>query len=139
MLYVTKILENSNIKLDFLTHVTFCLNVVIPIVKFANGIERPVKAEKWVIRTGNGGQVTRTQLPLQLAWAISIHKSQVIQFQLLILSKYPSVFVTTLTLIFDLLKTVKVEMSSTSPETLLIIQCPKQNSGDGLTFQSWAK
>ncbi len=93
-----------------LTHVTFCLNVVIPIVKFANGIERPVKAEKWVIRTGNGGQVTRTQLPLQLAWAISIHKSQVIQFQLLILSKYPSVFVTTLTLIFDLLKTVEVDL-----------------------------
>ena len=51
-------------------------NTVVPIVKFSSGTERPVKAEKWVIKTGTGGQVTRTQLPLQLAWAISIHKSQ---------------------------------------------------------------
>ena len=48
-----------------------------PIVKFSNGLEKSVKAEKWVVRTGTGGQVTRIQVPLQLAWAISIHKSQV--------------------------------------------------------------
>lgn len=35
-----------------------------------------VKPEKWSIKTAGGLVVTRSQLPLKLAWAFSIHKSQ---------------------------------------------------------------
>ena len=33
--------------------------------------------EKWTVHVRGGGVVTRRQLPLKLAWAMSIHKSQV--------------------------------------------------------------
>ncbi|KAF2357505.1 DNA helicase Pif1-like [Trinorchestia longiramus] len=46
-----------------------------PVVKFACGVRREVGEERWSVRCG-GGQVTRRQLPLKLAWAFSIHKSQ---------------------------------------------------------------
>ena len=49
-----------------------------PIVKFVSGIEEIIGPEKWVVSTPGGGTVTRQQLPLKLAWALSIHKSQVI-------------------------------------------------------------
>lgn len=35
-----------------------------------------VKPEKWSIKTAGGLVITRSQLPLKLAWAFSIHKSQ---------------------------------------------------------------
>ena len=47
-----------------------------PIVVFLGGAREEVKLEKWVVKTGMGNTVTRTQLPLGLAWAFSIHKSQ---------------------------------------------------------------
>ncbi|KAL1122146.1 hypothetical protein AAG570_003551 [Ranatra chinensis] len=47
-----------------------------PVVKFLSGISYTVKHEKWSVKTGNGSTLTRTQVPLCLAWAFSIHKSQ---------------------------------------------------------------
>ena len=47
-----------------------------PMVVFLGGARHEVRLEKWVVKTGMGNTVTRTQLPLGLAWAFSIHKSQ---------------------------------------------------------------
>lgn len=49
----------------------------MPIVKFLNGKKVTIKYDSWSFKINSGGQMaTRRQLPLQLAWAISIHKSQ---------------------------------------------------------------
>lgn len=47
-----------------------------PVVLFPNGVERLCTPEEWKVETGGRVTATRVQVPLRLAWAISIHKSQ---------------------------------------------------------------
>lgn len=48
----------------------------LPVVKFTSGLYETIGIEKWTFHTGGGNVLIRKQLPLTLAWAISIHKSQ---------------------------------------------------------------
>lgn len=49
----------------------------LPRVRFLCGVAEVLKPERWVFKSGGGIHLSRQQLPLKLAWAISIHKSQV--------------------------------------------------------------
>ncbi|KAM8850934.1 ATP-dependent DNA helicase PIF1 [Spinachia spinachia] len=48
----------------------------LPRVHFLCGATEVLKPERWVFKSGGGLHLSRQQLPLKLAWAISIHKSQ---------------------------------------------------------------
>ncbi|KAM6918859.1 ATP-dependent DNA helicase PIF1 [Xenentodon cancila] len=48
----------------------------LPRVRFLCGVTEVLKPERWVFKSGGGMHLSRQQLPLKLAWAISIHKSQ---------------------------------------------------------------
>lgn len=49
----------------------------LPIVRFANGEIVTVKMHKWTKTFANGRvELSRTQIPLALAWALTIHKCQ---------------------------------------------------------------
>lgn len=48
----------------------------IPVIQLRSGTHYEAKMEKWAIKTSSGAVVHRKQVPLKLAWAFSIHKSQ---------------------------------------------------------------
>lgn len=47
-----------------------------PIVKFRNGREVTMRPETWEQRDGDKKRASISQIPLRLAWAITVHKSQ---------------------------------------------------------------
>ncbi|XP_053610847.1 ATP-dependent DNA helicase PIF1 [Plodia interpunctella] len=48
----------------------------LPVVRFKNKKEYMARAERWFVKNSNGSLLCRRQVPLNLAWAFSIHKSQ---------------------------------------------------------------
>lgn len=48
----------------------------LPQVEFTNGLTIDVDTEKFEIKSGGEVLASRTQIPLRLAWAITVHKSQ---------------------------------------------------------------
>lgn len=49
----------------------------LPRVRFLCGVTEVIHTDRWTVQATGGQLLSRQQLPLQLAWAISIHKSQV--------------------------------------------------------------
>src|SRR5690606_15773676 len=48
----------------------------LPVVELTNGRTITVKPESWELMDGDKRRAQLTQLPLRLAWAITVHKSQ---------------------------------------------------------------
>ncbi|XP_059052609.1 ATP-dependent DNA helicase PIF1 [Achroia grisella] len=48
----------------------------MPVVRFKNKKEYTARTERWYVKNSNGSLLCRRQVPLNLAWAFSIHKSQ---------------------------------------------------------------
>ncbi len=47
-----------------------------PVVEFRNGMRVTMMPETWELRDGDKKRASITQIPLRLAWAITVHKSQ---------------------------------------------------------------
>ncbi|XP_038179827.1 ATP-dependent DNA helicase PIF1 [Arvicola amphibius] len=48
----------------------------LPQVRFLCGVTEVIRTDRWTVQVTGGQFLSRQQLPLQLAWAMSIHKSQ---------------------------------------------------------------
>jgi len=55
---------------------SFAASKKFPLVRFTSGVTRVITPEQWVVEVGGTSKATRKQVPLNLAWALSIHKSQ---------------------------------------------------------------
>lgn len=53
-----------------------CKDGLLPVVKFDSGTETVIEPETWAVVDGDVVVAERKQLPLMLAWTVSIHKSQ---------------------------------------------------------------
>ena len=58
------------------TVVEFEQHTEYPVVKFQNGKEVTMNPDTWELRDGDKKRASISQIPLRLAWAITIHKSQ---------------------------------------------------------------
>lgn len=58
------------------TVVDFEPHTEYPIVEFQNGKEVSMSPDTWELRDGDKKRASITQIPLRLAWAITVHKSQ---------------------------------------------------------------
>ena len=58
------------------TVVAFEPHTDYPIVAFQNGKEVTMQPDTWELRDGDKKRASITQIPLRLAWAITVHKSQ---------------------------------------------------------------
>lgn len=56
--------------------VRFTRDTKRPVVRFADGVERTICNETFTVSFGGRVVAERSQLPLELAWGISVHKSQ---------------------------------------------------------------
>jgi len=54
--------------------VGFCPSTELPIVEFVNGVKKPIGHHTWPIEDYEF--ISRSQIPLKLAYAVTIHKSQ---------------------------------------------------------------
>lgn len=56
--------------------IDFAPDTEYPIVKFRNGSTVAMVPDTWELRDGDKKRASITQIPLRLAWAITVHKSQ---------------------------------------------------------------
>lgn len=57
-----------------------------PIIKFASGAIETIKREEWNVELGGAVMATRRQFPLDLAYALSIHKCQGMTIERVVIS-----------------------------------------------------
>lgn len=74
---VAKLRTPNRIKDAFTDDMEINMTIPFPVVKFSGGRELVLERESWSVELPGGKEsASRSQIPLMLAWAISIHKSQ---------------------------------------------------------------